>query len=53
MVWQNTLKSAISCTGIGLHGGRRVQMTLLPGAPGSGIQFRRTDLDGAFIEARH
>ncbi|MFP6728894.1 MAG: UDP-3-O-acyl-N-acetylglucosamine deacetylase [Alphaproteobacteria bacterium] len=53
IVWQNTLKTAISCKGIGLHGGRRVQMTLLPAAPGTGIQFRRTDLDGELIEARH
>ena len=53
VVWQKTLKTAISCTGIGLHGGKRVEMTLLPAAPGTGIRFRRQDLDGEAIEARH
>ena len=52
-VWQKTLKSAISCTGIGLHGGKRVEMSLLPAAHDTGVRFRRTDLDGAAIEARH
>ncbi|MCH7944120.1 MAG: UDP-3-O-acyl-N-acetylglucosamine deacetylase, partial [Proteobacteria bacterium] len=53
VVWQKTLKTAISCTGIGLHGGKRIEMTLLPAAPGTGIRFRRQDLDGEAIEARH
>ena len=53
VVWQKTLKSAISCTGIGLHSGKRVEMTLLPAGPGTGIRFRRVDLDGPAIEARH
>ena len=53
VVWQKTLKTAISCTGIGLHSGKRVEMTLHPAAPGSGIAFCRKDLDGANIEARH
>ncbi len=53
IVWQKTLKTAISCTGIGLHSGKRVEMTLHPAAPGSGIAFCRKDLDGAIIEARH
>jgi UDP-3-O-[3-hydroxymyristoyl] N-acetylglucosamine deacetylase len=41
---QQTLKAAIGCRGIGLHSGRRVAMSLLPAAPGTGIVFRRTDL---------
>jgi UDP-3-O-[3-hydroxymyristoyl] N-acetylglucosamine deacetylase len=41
---QQTLKSPIGCVGIGLHSGRRVQMTLHPAAPDHGIVFRRTDL---------
>ena len=53
IVWQKTLKTAISCTGIGLHSGKRVEMTLHPATPGSGIRFCRKDLDGAIIEARH
>ena len=42
---QTTLKNAINCTGIGLHSGRRVNMSLRPGAPGSGVVFERTDLE--------
>ncbi len=43
-VRQKTLKTAISCTGTGLHSGQRVTMTLRPAEPGSGVVFRRTDL---------
>ncbi len=49
---QHTLKSAISCVGVGLHSGKRVNLGLSPGAPGKGILFRRIDL-GAEIGARH
>jgi len=50
---QKTLKTAIGCSGVGLHTGARVSMTLRPAAPGSGIVFHRTDLhgDGALIPA--
>ena len=41
---QHTLRSAIGCVGIGLHGGRPVRLTLLPAEPDTGIVFRRTDL---------
>ena len=53
VVWQKTLKSAISCAGVGLHRGTRVDMTLLPAEPDTGIVFRRTDLGGAEIRATH
>ena len=46
VVWQQTLKTAISCTGIGLHSGKRVGMTLHPATPGTGIRFLRSDLGG-------
>jgi UDP-3-O-[3-hydroxymyristoyl] N-acetylglucosamine deacetylase len=42
---QRTLKSAISCVGVGLHSGQRVNLTLLPAEAGTGIVFRRTDLN--------
>ncbi len=42
---QQTLKTVISCRGVGLHSGRRVAMRLLPALPGTGIMFRRTDID--------
>ena len=41
----------MECSGIGLHSGVPVRLRILPGPPGSGIVFRRTDLDGFEIEA--
>jgi UDP-3-O-[3-hydroxymyristoyl] N-acetylglucosamine deacetylase / 3-hydroxyacyl-[acyl-carrier-protein] dehydratase len=43
---QQTLNHPASFSGIGLHGGNRVNMNILPGAPNSGIRFRRVDLEG-------
>ncbi|MBI5395671.1 MAG: UDP-3-O-[3-hydroxymyristoyl] N-acetylglucosamine deacetylase [Verrucomicrobia bacterium] len=43
---QQTLKKAASFSGIGLHTGNAVTMTLKPAAAGSGIRFKRMDLDG-------
>ena len=52
--YQRTLKNAIDCCGTGLHSGKKVSMRLCPGAPDSGIVFRRTDIanGGAIIPAR-
>jgi len=44
MVGQRTLKNSIRATGVGLHTGKKVLMTLRPGPADSGIVFRRTDL---------
>lgn len=44
MLRQRTLKSLIRATGIGLHTGRKVAMTLRPAQPDTGIVFRRVDL---------
>jgi UDP-3-O-[3-hydroxymyristoyl] N-acetylglucosamine deacetylase len=44
MVGQRTLKNSIRATGVGLHTGKKVLMTLRPAAADSGIVFRRTDL---------
>jgi UDP-3-O-[3-hydroxymyristoyl] N-acetylglucosamine deacetylase len=41
---QRTIAEKISCTGIGLHTGEPVQLTLYPAAANSGIVFVRTDL---------
>ena len=51
---QRTLKAPINCTGISLHSGARVTMTLHPGEPDGGIVFRRADLAGGdtLIQAR-
>jgi UDP-3-O-[3-hydroxymyristoyl] N-acetylglucosamine deacetylase len=44
MVGQRTLKNSIKATGIGLHTGTKVFMTVRPAPADSGIVFRRTDL---------
>ena len=49
-VYQYTLKDAIDCTGVGLHSGSRVSMTLRPAEPDRGIVFRRTDIAGGGVE---
>jgi UDP-3-O-[3-hydroxymyristoyl] N-acetylglucosamine deacetylase len=41
---QRTIAEKISCTGIGLHSGKPVQLTLHPARAGSGVVFVRTDL---------
>jgi UDP-3-O-[3-hydroxymyristoyl] N-acetylglucosamine deacetylase len=45
MLRQRTLKTAIRATGVGLHTGEKVYMTLRPAAENSGITFRRVDLE--------
>jgi UDP-3-O-[3-hydroxymyristoyl] N-acetylglucosamine deacetylase / 3-hydroxyacyl-[acyl-carrier-protein] dehydratase len=50
---QQTLNRPASYSGVGLHSGNRVTMTMLPAPPNSGIRFRRVDLEGKpEIEAR-
>jgi UDP-3-O-[3-hydroxymyristoyl] N-acetylglucosamine deacetylase len=44
MVGQRTLKNSIRATGVGLHTGKKVLMTLHPAAVDTGIVFRRSDL---------
>ncbi|MBM2577471.1 UDP-3-O-acyl-N-acetylglucosamine deacetylase [Jannaschia sp. Os4] len=48
---QTTLKRTIAFSGIGLHSGRPVRLSLRPAPAGHGIVFRRTDLGGAAIPA--
>ena len=45
MVKQRTLKNVIRATGVGLHTGDKVYLTLRPAAPDTGIIFRRVDFD--------
>jgi UDP-3-O-[3-hydroxymyristoyl] N-acetylglucosamine deacetylase len=45
MFRQRTIKQIVKTTGVGLHSGRRVELTLRPAAPDSGIVFHRVDLD--------
>jgi UDP-3-O-[3-hydroxymyristoyl] N-acetylglucosamine deacetylase len=44
VIRQRTLKNIIRATGVGLHTGEKVYMTLRPAAPNAGIVFRRIDL---------
>lgn len=44
MLKQRTLKTIIRASGVGLHGGVKVNMALRPAAPNTGIVFRRVDL---------
>ncbi|MFN3985260.1 MAG: UDP-3-O-acyl-N-acetylglucosamine deacetylase [Rhodocyclaceae bacterium] len=45
MIKQRTLKNLVKTTGVGLHGGKKVELVLRPAAPDTGIVFHRTDLD--------
>ncbi len=45
MIKQRTLKNTIRATGVGLHTGDKVYLTLRPAAVNTGIRFRRVDLD--------
>jgi len=51
MIRQRTLNRAIHCGGIGLHSGKKIDLTLHPATEGSGIVFVRSDL-GVEIPAR-
>ncbi len=51
MKYEQTIRAAAECEGIGLHSGAPVHLRILPAPAGSGIVFRRTDLDGFEIEA--
>lgn len=53
MIRQRTLKNMIRATGVGLHTGEKVYLTLRPAAPNTGIRFSRIDLpEPVMIEAR-
>jgi UDP-3-O-[3-hydroxymyristoyl] N-acetylglucosamine deacetylase len=48
---EQTIAGDVAFSGVGLHSGAPVQMRLLPAAAGTGIVFRRTDLDDFEIPA--
>jgi len=45
MLKQRTLKTLVRATGVGLHSGVKVTIAMRPAAPGTGIVFRRVDLE--------
>jgi UDP-3-O-[3-hydroxymyristoyl] N-acetylglucosamine deacetylase len=47
LIKQRTLKNVIRATGVGLHTGEKVYLTLRPAAVNTGIRFRRVDLPEA------
>ncbi len=47
MLKQRTVKQLVKAVGVGLHSGTKVQLTLRPAAPDTGIVFRRVDLQPA------
>ncbi|MFN8370128.1 MAG: UDP-3-O-acyl-N-acetylglucosamine deacetylase [Bacteriovoracaceae bacterium] len=52
MLFQRTIAKTCSVTGIGLHSGKKVKLTLHPAPENFGIQFRRTDIkNGKLIKA--
>lgn len=48
---EQTIESAVECSGIGLHSGVKVNMRILPAPVGTGVVFRRVDLDNFCVEA--
>ena len=44
LIKQRTLKNVIRATGVGLHSGEKVYLTLRPAQPDTGVVFRRVDL---------
>jgi len=51
VVYEQTIRSTVECSGVGLHSGAPVRLRILPAASNTGIVFRRTDLDGFEMEA--
>ena len=51
MLKQRTLSSKIGASGVGLHTGKKISLTLKPAPSNSGIVFKRTDIESAPIKA--
>ena len=51
MTHEQTIRAAVTCTGVGLHSGAPVSLQILPAPAGTGIVFHRTDLDSFRVEA--
>lgn len=48
---EQTIDGAVECSGVGLHSGAKVNMRIMPAPAGTGIVFRRVDLDNFCVEA--
>src|SRR5918999_86365 len=51
MTLKRTLRPPITCAGIGLHSGNKVNLSLKPAPADSGVRFRRSDLGGLEVPA--
>ncbi|MGH9804151.1 MAG: UDP-3-O-acyl-N-acetylglucosamine deacetylase [Candidatus Acidiferrales bacterium] len=51
MRFEHTIESPVETSGVGLHTGVRCQLRLLPAPSGTGVVFRRVDLDGFEVQA--
>ncbi len=51
MIYERTIRNPVECSGVGLHSGAPANLRILPASAGTGIVFRRTDLDGFEVEA--
>jgi UDP-3-O-[3-hydroxymyristoyl] N-acetylglucosamine deacetylase len=51
VAWQRTIRNSVGTSGVGIHGGEQVNLTLRPAPAGTGIIFVRKDL-GIAIPAR-
>ena len=51
LLFERTIRTPVECCGVGLHSGADVKLRILPAPGGSGIVFRRVDLDGYEVEA--
>jgi UDP-3-O-[3-hydroxymyristoyl] N-acetylglucosamine deacetylase len=51
LLFERTIRTPVECCGVGLHSGAPVKLRILPAPGGSGIVFRRVDLDGYEVEA--
>ena len=51
LIREQTIRSSVECSGVGLHSGAPVTLRILPAPTGTGLVFRRTDLDGFEVEA--
>jgi UDP-3-O-[3-hydroxymyristoyl] N-acetylglucosamine deacetylase len=51
LAYEQTIRSAVECEGVGLHSGAPVHLRIVPAPAGTGIVFRRVDLEGFLVEA--
>ena len=51
MLFERTIRNPVECRGVGLHSGAPVTLRILPAGGGTGIVFRRVDLEDFEVEA--